>query len=199
MSQKDPFWLQDYNILFNKHKLIEFVPKGDMSTDERLNAVTRFLIYTGVLLSIIYKSVSYLYIPIIGMAIIYMVHRHNPDIFGGDASEQPLQQPTQNNPFMNVLLTDYVENPSRAPAADIEDPDVKSKINEAFSTNLYRDVDDIWDRNNSQRQFYTNPATTIPNDRDSFMKWCYNTPNTCKDGNLPRCLRYEDVRANGAL
>lgn len=198
MYKNDPFWKEDYSILFNKHRLIEFVPSSDMTTNERLNAITRMLIYCGILLSLIYKTIFYAYIPIIGMVILYMVSKY--DMKGGEGeSEQPLQRPSASNPFMNVLLTDYVDNPTRAPAADIEDPDVKRSIDSHFSTNLYRDVDDIWDRNNSQRQFYTNPSTTIPNDRDSFMKWCYNTPNTCKDGNLPRCLRYEDVRAHGQI
>ena len=47
-------------------------------------------------------------------------------------------------------------------------------------------------RNISSRQFYTNPSTTIPNDQESFAKWCYGDMPSCKDGQ--NCLRYEDLR-----
>ena len=50
---------------------------------------------------------------------------------------------------------------------------------------------------NSQRNFYTTPSTTIPNDRESFQKWLYNTPQTCKE-NQEFCnsLNYENLRSN---
>lgn len=199
MLKDDPFWKDDITILFDVQRLIEFVPTSDMTVNEKLNAVTRFLTYAGILLSIIYSTPNFLYVPIIGMTLMFMTHQNYPGVLGSilateARSSAPMQQPTQNNPFMNVLMTDYAGNPERPPAADVEDPKVKVQMEKHFSNGLYRDIDDVWDHNNSQRQFYTNPATTIPNDRDSFMKWCWNTPYTCKDGNLVNCLKYEDVR-----
>ena len=47
---------------------------------------------------------------------------------------------------------------------------------------------------NSQRQFYTLPSTTIPNDpNNDFGKWLYNSSQTCKE-NQNNCLKTEDVR-----
>jgi hypothetical protein len=184
---QDPFWKDDIYILFNRHRLVEFVPSADMTTNERLNAITRFLIYLGILLTLVYKSSTPIYIPIVGCVLMWIVHEHYPQL-GGSVAEQ-VQMPSAENPFMNVLLSDYVNNPQRGPAADVELPVVQKSMEENFSQGLYRDINNIWDRNNSQRQYYTMPSTTIPNDRDSFMKWCYKTPNTCKDGNLARCLR----------
>lgn len=197
----DLFWKDDINILFNKHRLIEFVPTSYMTVNEKLNAITRFMIYLGALLVIIYQKVSLLYITLIGMALIYIVHEHYPNEEFKDhiTLPVPLTKPTKDNPFMNVLLTDYTANPNRGPAEDIDDPNVKAVVQDHFNQGLYRNIDNIWDRNNSQRQFYSNPATTIPNDRDSLMKWCWQTPMTCKDGNLSRCLRYEDTRRHGQI
>jgi len=199
----DPFWLQDPYILIDKHRLTEFVPTANMSTDEKLNAVTRFAIYMGALLVIIFNNISYIYITLIAGVLVYLVKEHYTEGFQSQSESEhehvPLQQPTKDNPFMNVLITDYVKNPNRGPAANIEDPKVKEKVEKNFNNGLFRDINNIWDRNNSQRQFVTNPSTTIPNDRDSFMKWCYNTPFTCKDGNLTRCLKYEDVRVGGQV
>lgn len=196
---EDPFWKDDITILFNRHRLIEFVPTADMTTNEKLNALTRMVVYLGILLTLVFKSSSPIYIPLIACAIFYLIHEHYPEQTGGaggDGATADVQMPTKNNPFMNALLTD---DPERAPAADVELPNVQEQVDKYFSTGLYKDINNIWDKNNSQRQFYTNPSTTIPNDRDSFMKWCWSTPYTCKDDNLSRCLRYEDVRASGQI
>jgi len=197
----DKFWAIDPYILVNKHKLMYFIPTDDMTTDEKLNAVMRFSIYLGVLLVIIFNSINYIYITLIAATLLYLVKAHYPldETEGFVNATRELQQPTKNNPFMNVLISDYVDNPHRGPAADVEDPHVKKQINVNFADGLYKDINNIWDKNNSQRQYYTNPSTTIPNDRDSFMKWCYSTPFTCKDGNMSRCLKYEDVRNSGQV
>ena len=50
------------------------------------------------------------------------------------------------------------------------------------------DVNDIFGKNNSQRQFYTVPGNQVPNDQGSFAQWLYGTPKTCKEGNSIACL-----------
>ena len=35
----------------------------------------------------------------------------------------------------------------------------------------YRDPNDIYNRISSERQFYTTPNTTVPNDQTGFAKW----------------------------
>ena len=102
--------------------------------------------------------------------------------------EGKLQLPTESNPFMNVLLNDYIENPDKKPAADVDNPHVRKEIERHFNQGLNRDIDDIWQKENSQRQYYTTPSTTIPNDRESFVNWCFSTPYSCKDGNISNCI-----------
>lgn len=186
---EDPFWYDDLTILLNRARLLDFVPTSTMTVNEKFNAITRASVYIGVLLTLIYNSSGPIYIPLIVGTIIYLIHTHYPHVQTGGLG----QLPSRDNPFMNVLLTDH---PERPPAADHDLPQVKEQVHQHFTHGLYRDANDIWDKNNSQRQYYTNPSTTIPNDRDSFMKWCWKTPNTCKDGNQSRCMRYEDVRAS---
>ena len=193
----DKFWKHDINILWNKHRLIEFVPTSDMTADEKLNSLTRLSIYLSALLVIIYNNINYIYLALISVAIIYIIHEHYPISIVQTGGAQQLQIPTKDNPFMNVLMTDYVSNPNKLPASNVEDISIKKAMDDNFSNNLYRNVDDIWNNSNSQRQYYTTASTTIPNDVDSFMKWCFNTPYTCKDGNLTRCLKYDDVRGHG--
>ena len=57
-----------------------------------------------------------------------------------------------------------------------------------FNEDLYRDVTDVFGKNNSQRQYYTVPGNQVPNDQGSFAQWCYGTPPTCKEGNRAACL-----------
>jgi hypothetical protein len=67
-------------------------------------------------------------------------------------------------------------------------------MDRTFGHNLFTDVDDLFGKMNSQRQFYTMPSTTIPNKQGEFAKWLYSNPKTCKE-DQDYCLRYEDIRA----
>ncbi len=191
------FWFDDPWILISKDRLIEFVPTADMTLNERLNAISRLALYTGTLLMLIYKNFNMFYIALITLTLLYLIREHFPDFLVQTAGstnpalasmEGTLQLPTENNPFMNVLLTDYTQNPDKKPAADLDNPHVKQAVEDEFNKGLNRDIDDIWQKENSQRQFYANPATTIPNDRTSFVNWCYSTPYSCKEGNLSNCI-----------
>lgn len=112
MSIEDPFWKQDYTILYHKSRLIEFVPTPDMKLNEKLNALTRLAIYSGILLAVLYSNVEFIYVPIISMVIIAMLWVNHPDQQKG-SGDACLDKPTENNPFMNVLITDYVDNPQK--------------------------------------------------------------------------------------
>ena len=99
------------------------------------------------------------------------------------------EKPTNQNPFMNVLMTDYTEKSERPAACNqLDDPIIKNNIKDAFEHNLYSDVSDLFQKNNSQRQFYTTPNTQIPNEQTKFANWLYNTPKTCKEGNGNQCV-----------
>ena len=69
------------------------------------------------------------------------------------------QAPSKDNPFGNLLISDIQDNPKKKKACKITNPNVKEEIEEIFGHNLYRDVNDVYSKNNSQRQFYSNPST----------------------------------------
>ena len=96
--------------------------------------------------------------------------------------------PTSENPFMNVLMNEISEYPKKPPAKYNASADVKQKLEDRFEVKMYGDPGDIWGRNQSQREFYTTPSTSVPNDRDSFQNWLYRIPGkTCKEGNNAVC------------
>ena len=210
--EKDPFWSNDINVLLDKKRLVEFVPTKDMSHAEKLNAVARFLIYASIILILYQREWWTMYIPLLGAGFTIFLYKTSKKYRSDPPGYEPedthklnvdslstlpphCTPPTRNNPFMNVLFNEWTDNPNRPPACAYKG--AQEEIETNFNYNLYRDIDDLFDKNNSQRQFYTTPITTIPNDQGSFARWLYEVPSTCKE-DQENCLRYEDLRSNRA-
>lgn len=103
------------------------------------------------------------------------------------------KKPSKDNPYMNSLLNDISTYPELQPSAcNADDEDIQNKITDCYNEDLYRDVEDLFERQNSQRQFYTVPQM-YPNDQKSFAEWCYKNDNICKV-DQSNCLKYEDLR-----
>jgi hypothetical protein len=97
--------------------------------------------------------------------------------------------PSPRNPFMNVLIDEIKYNPLRPEAKSVEDPVVKSTMDDYFRVNWFSDPTDVFGKSQNQRQFVTMPSTTVPNDRKSFQDWLYKIPGkTCKEGGREACV-----------
>ena len=109
----------------------------------------------------------------------------SPSLNNEEQEEQGEQrtEPTPDNPFMNInLLTDPRDKP---PALlNVNNEELDAKITKMFNKNLYQDTGDIFNKENSQRQFITNPSTTIANDQTAFAKFAYQAPPTCKEDTI---------------
>jgi hypothetical protein len=106
------------------------------------------------------------------------------------------RKPTADNPFMNPTSNDFeLEDPPEA--CNAEDDEIQDKIVNFFNEGLYRDVGDLFEKENSQRQFYTVPQMNPP-DQTAFAKWLYGTDDICKV-DQSKCLRYEDLRNKRGL
>jgi len=104
-------------------------------------------------------------------------------------------KPTIDNPFMNP--SPIAPRNIAPPCSPLEEGN-KKLIEKSFNNNLFKDANDIFNHRNGFRQFYTVPGNTFPNNRDTFMKWCYSRPKTCKEGNGNQCVANNnyDLRAN---
>jgi len=97
-------------------------------------------------------------------------------------------KPSIDNPFMNPSIVDYKNKNNNIKACSyITNDIVQENVNNFFKDNVFKDINDIYEKNFSARQFYTVPATTIPNDRESYEKWLYSRPKTCKENNGEQC------------
>ena len=73
------------------------------------------------------------------------------------------------------------------PACNTDNPGIQKSMSANFDARFFKDVNDIWGRNASQREFYTVPSTTLGGDQGGFAKWLYGTGPTCKEGDGLTC------------
>jgi hypothetical protein len=111
--------------------------------------------------------------------------------------------PEAGNPFGNVLVSDYLYNPQRKPAPPAYNAnvakDIVDKAKECVRRNnpdqpditekLFQDLGDEYVFEQSLRQFNSTPSTTIPNDQEAFMDFCYGGMTSCKEGNAFACAK----------
>lgn len=100
------------------------------------------------------------------------------------------RRPSIDNPFMNPAATEFgVDN--LPVACNANDEDIQEEIRVNFNHELFRDVEsEVWERGNSQRQFYTLPNVAIPNNQVEFANWLYRLPTSanCRE-DTSACLR----------
>ena len=183
---KDKFWLENPSILFEKTRLQEFIPLKEMNLSEKLNSLIRFSFYVSFILTLYYQKYLYLYFFIFVTLLTIVIYKFQYEKF--NIRKITNNFPTQENPFMNYnYITD---KPNKKTAIKSHNNnDVKKEINHLFNEKLYRDVSDLYGKNNSQRQFYTMPCTEIVNNQTEFAKWLYKTDETCKEKGI-KCASY---------
>jgi hypothetical protein len=101
------------------------------------------------------------------------------------------RKPTVSNPFTNIVFSDYLDATNLAEPCNVDEPEISNQMQNLFNSSIYRNLSDVWERENSQRMFYTTPIQTIPNNQTDFANWLYNTGPSCKE-NTEYCTYYQD-------
>ena len=111
------FWVQQPTILFKKQGLLKLWPYENMSFNEKLNATSRFVILITLLGYAILANYTILLMGVILLLIVVIIHqlykrniKENMKMIGFELEDNEIQS---NNPMLNVLLTDYVDNPDK--------------------------------------------------------------------------------------
>ena len=185
---------RDAIAFFESQRLGRFFPTANMSFSAQMNSLVRFAVYFAVLLLLVRRSQHGVYLLLFTLGFTFFLWKMRERTLleqqdtmermnlGYDAhARRPCKRPTANNPFMNVLMSEYRDDPRRPPACDVQDAGVKAEIRKKYSAKLYRDVDDVFETKASDITFNTAPITTIPNDQHSFANWLYKTQPTCKE------------------
>ena len=192
-----PFW-KDPSILF-KHFSLQYIPickHSPWNFFVRLLILSLFVGFIGSMLAgLSFIIVALLFGSITAIGIILttpLPSTSNWDTYSGPALPD-YTPPTARNLFMNVLLDEIKYNPDRPSAAPVDDPTVKQTFDDYFRIQWFSDPTDVFGKNQSQRQFVTQPSTTVPNDQGAFADWLYRIPGkTCKEGGREACLAGTD-------
>jgi hypothetical protein len=185
-------WYRDIKaFLFNKDTIFDIIPDKSQTLVEQLNNVMRFTIYFTIIVLIVKQDVRVLFFIVFAGIITWMIYTQydakNSDKIklydklgiAEDFYNKACVKPTKDNPFMNVSPIDYADFPNRPKACSIQDSSADTA--RLFEQGLHREEDDVYNKSASDRQYFTMPFTTIPNDRGSFTDWLYKTGPTFKE------------------
>jgi len=207
MTSYIPFWANDPTVLFNKDYILQMWPLQTMTFDEKLNAISRLIIVLSILGFVLTKSIRFLVIGIITLAIIYFVYKMrkqkivkemlNKDDKEGykNMDKDGYLQPTEikiTNPetLETYLKSDFEQTNRKNPLGnvlltDIADNPLRKAAPPAFNTEVYEDI------NNSTKKMVQllNPEIKNTNEElfgdlgekfefDQSMWHYYSTPNT---------------------
>lgn len=195
----EKIWYQDPGTFFRPEEFLDVLPDATLPYNQRLNRVVRLAIYASAIGYLVFRDVRAVYPTLLAMAGSYLLYGANESVVVEEESTEHYvgldrdrragkgcTRPTKNNPFMNVTINEYVDNPRRPPACPV--PEVTDEIDLNFQDTLFKDVDDVYQRSTAIRNYHTVPSTTIPNAQDDFARWCYgNSSKTCKEGNGLAC------------
>lgn len=195
----EKIWYEDLAGFMSFDRYYVILPIQNMTLEEKLNAIVRFFTYLGILMALLKGSAKYLFFSIVAAGVTIIIYQNEQRT--REEAEKFLEannraivdnkvcvRSTVENPFMNPTLVDITENPDRPAACSLENAAVQDIVETNFNERLFRDVGDLYGNMASQRQFYTMPATTIPNDQTSFAEWCFGRGRTCKEGNGDQCF-----------
>ena len=207
MRTLTPFWYENPSVLYNTSYIVEVFPSRKFSLSRKLNALVRLSIYFAIIMYILKKEKKYAVLPLLVMGLTWIINYKQQgnekqeilkqsindqlsDLVKVNDLETECRIPTKDNPFMNPTLRDYGSDEVPVPKScpSYNNVGVQRRVEDLFNEDLYRDVTDVFGKNNSQRQYYTVPGNQVPNDQGSFAQWLYGTPPTCKEGNRAACL-----------
>jgi hypothetical protein len=191
---EEPFWSVRIQVLLDREKLNEFIPKKGMSENQIYNSIVRFSMYLSILLVILNNNLNYLGIVILAFLFTYLHKYHLNDTsiikesvktkkditredFELELENEMCRKPTKDNPFMNRLPTDELTD--LKPACHIT-PTVKENIDTLFNEDLESQMENIYNPLINQRAFHTMPTTTSTYDQKSFRDWLYKSKEQCK-------------------
>jgi len=209
-KKKDIFWVSDPNILFTEPA---FFPTEEMCLEEKMNSVTRTVLCLTLVGYICSQNTMLLLICVILLFSIFFMYKWEKRTNEGYSDiaravmpftgAELYQESTPQNPFGNVLGTDYIDNPGRNPAMSCSTEQEMAIINENVKTavsqinytqpdiadKIFTDLGDKFEFEQSMRCFNATANTQIPNDQQAFAEFCFGSMISCKEGNKFACAR----------
>lgn len=183
MDGETPVWFDNPHELMENDQLLNFWPTKEQDPAERVNAATRFILYST-LITYAFRRDERVFIltsmVIIGLWVLYS----NGAIKGsssiqaapGEEAAQSCRRPTSDNPMANITVAEFGK-PSPPPACFY--PTVRKEVIDnldnliPFDAGRSRSSLPEHQRNAASRQFVTMPVSTVPGAQTEFAEWCY--------------------------
>lgn len=198
----EKIWFKDIKNFINAKNYDVFFPSSSMTYTKKLNSILRLSIYFSIIVLIIKKDSNILFIPALTAVFTFFLYNNDDsktkneeeflakmNLYKDTRTKEICYKPEPNNPFMNILMSDYTENPKRPKACNITNGHISKMAKTFFEKNLYRDVGDIFQKNASDRNYITQPVSEIPNNQEAFLKFSYDIGPTCKEGSGDTCYK----------
>jgi len=179
-------WFENPSELFLTGKVYEFWPNASQSPPERINATSRFIIYTALVLYLIRRDIRLLILAAVVLAGLYIVQKnglvsayHGRPWYAGRDNDNPsaCTHPTAENPMANAMLYQTKTDPNRAPACyyPTVKPQVEALLDDTLPVSLGRSgpVLPEFQRKANARQWVSAPVSTFPSAQTDFAEWCY--------------------------
>ena len=192
-------WFDDPSELFRADRILHFWPTSEQDPVDRVNAASRFVIYASCIVYVIKRDPRIFVLAAMVLAVMFVLYKKQlvkkptarPVAVVSGLGLAPMadtcQRPTFDNPMGNVLLSDYIDQPNRAPACDAST--VRDQIKSVFTNAIPYDMGRSrspwpqYQQNSAARQFVTAPVSNIPGDQTGFAEWCFGKKGapSCRD------------------
>ena len=198
-----PLWTDNPTILLNKNNILDLWPTFNMNYNEKVNAISRFIILISVLGFIFTMKINILFIGITTLAVIWVLlvikkPKITKKIFeegftvDGDKVKnlypkktitnpvtlesilkENYKEGTKKNPFSNVLITDIGDDPKRKSAP----PAFNVDVDEDITKNIKRSVQFMNPEiKNTNKQLFSSLTDNFYLDQSN--RAFFSTPNT---------------------
>lgn len=208
-------WFVRPSVLLHRDMITSVFPQNSMTTNEKINALSRGIILWSILATILSGHGTYLLSGFAALLAIYTWYKytttHVKESFeNGGQKQKNLDTPhklksalkkdfyksTVENPFGNVLLPEIGDNPMRKAAEPAFNPYTKETIkknmkkqiqknNPGIDTDkeLFGDLFDEFNLDNSMQRFYSTANTRVANDQGAFAQFLYGDMPSSKENN----------------
>ena len=210
------FWINEPAILINKDSLLELWPTSNMTSNQKLNAISRLIILltgVGFLITRSLRIIATGFVTLGVIIFLYNIKYKNQvksklkETFTNPSGNKMLKQnfisSTPANPLGNVTLPDIQFNPDRKSAPPAFNPKIEDQINKNtkemvqkvsfpdvpnVTDKLFQDLADNFVFERNMQRFYSTPNTeVVPGDQKSFAEFLYGDMPSCKDGDALAC------------
>lgn len=166
------FWADNPSILFDSQYITEIWVYSNMDTNQKLNAISRLVILLSLIGYACFNRYIIFILGLILLGLIVIIHKSGKK--EGFSNVEEYQRITSNNPLQNLLLPEYKYDKEKEVLKPRYDKEVEDSINEnaknfilqenkdnADIVNIFSNLGDKFEFEQSMRPFYTNPVTSV--------------------------------------